>query len=88
VELSAARPLPESVIAPGDELNVWIRWEIGPCDPANPRPYGQDSGVGRSSIDVRWSVLGIPRSSTVDLGYTVAFQVNGDGVAVECQPAT
>jgi hypothetical protein len=46
------------------------------------------AGVARSSIPLQWSILGIPRTTTIELGYTVAFEVTPEDFATECEPAT
>jgi hypothetical protein len=87
IDLAAATPLTELVVAPGSEVALWIHWEIGPCDPKAPVPYSVDSGVARSTIPLRWSLLGISRTTVMELAYTVAFQVTPEDLATECQPA-
>jgi len=87
IDVAAATPFTEAVVAPGSEVVLWIRWEIGPCDPKVPVPYGVDSGVARSSIPLRWSIFGISRTTVIALAYTVAFQVTPEDLATECQPA-
>jgi hypothetical protein len=80
-------PLTAEAVEPNAEITLWIRWEIGPCEPPGVPAYMADSAVARSSIPLRWSVLGIPRSTTVELGYSVSFEVTPESLATECQPA-
>jgi len=73
VPVASARRLEAAVVEPNAELLVWIRWEIGACDPAG-TPPGPNIGWAHSSIPVRWSVMGVPRTSEIELGYTVSFE--------------
>lgn len=83
----SAAPFTDAVVEPNAELALWIRWQIGACDPSTPSPYAQDSGIARSSIPLQWSILGITRSTTIDLGYSVEFHVTPEDFATQCEPA-
>ena len=87
VAWKSAAPFAQAVVEPNAELTLWIRWRIGPCEPSGLRPYMANSGVARDSIPLRWSILGLPHYTTVDLGYTVAFEVTPKDFATECEPA-
>jgi hypothetical protein len=84
----SATKLDPTIVKPGAELNLWIRWRIGACGPDGTPHFGANSGVALSSIPLSWSVLGFPRTSTFDLPYVVAFQVTQDRVSTECVPDT
>jgi hypothetical protein len=87
VAWDAARPFARTVVEPATDLALWIRWEIGPCSVGETMPYMVNSGIVRSSIPLSWSVLSLPRTTDVDLGYTVAFEVRPAGLATQCEPA-
>jgi hypothetical protein len=79
-------PLAEGVVVqPGFDLGLWIRWEIGPCAAKDPVPYEANSGVSRDLIPLRWSMLGVPRTSDINLGYVVSFEVTKENVETECE---
>lgn len=66
-------PFAPVVIEPGHERAVWIGWRVGSqCVPGQAPPYMPEAGVGLGPLlPFRWSVLGVPRTSEVDLGYAV-----------------
>ena len=75
IEWASASPLDEAEVEPGSELWLWIRWKIGPCDASGTVPISPGAGIGPPSwIPLRWSILGIPRTTNVDLNYQVMFQ--------------
>jgi hypothetical protein len=77
------------MIEPNAERTFWIHWEIGPCVPDGYRHWEPSSGVARSSIPLRWSILGFARTIIIELGYTVAFEVNtAEDYAQECFSAS
>lgn len=74
-EWAAATSLDEAEVEPGAELWLWVRWEIGACDANGMLPLAPGTGIGPPSwIPLRWSILGIPRTTNVDLNYQVMFQ--------------
>jgi hypothetical protein len=84
-EWALARPLDQATVAPGEELWLWVRWEIGPCNADGSIPLLAGSGVGPPpTIPLRWSLLGIPRSSDVELGYQILFQLPDTDVTSVC----
>jgi hypothetical protein len=87
ISVEAAKPLVPTVVDPSSELNLWIRWRIGPCDANGSPHYLADSGVVMSSIPLSWTILGFPRTSTIELPYTVAFEVTPESLAEECESA-
>jgi hypothetical protein len=87
VAWDSARPFAETVVEPNTDLTMWIRWEIGPCSAGENMPYMANSGITRASIPLSWSILGFPRTTDVDLGYIVAFEVTPAGLATQCEPA-
>jgi hypothetical protein len=88
VPWESAAPFAGAVVEPNAELTLWIRWAIGPCEPAGVPSYMANSGVARSWVPIRWSIFGVPRSTNVDLGYGVSFEVTPEDFATECEPAT
>ena len=70
-----AVPLEAMVIDPGATQAVWIVWRSGSyCPPGAAWPYLPDSGIIVSSMPLRWSILGVPRTSTIDLQYDVELR--------------
>jgi hypothetical protein len=70
---NTAPPIDHAVIQPGSELILWVRWRIGSsCQPGEAPPYSAGTAIGMGpKINLRWSVLSIPRTSAVDIGYMV-----------------
>ncbi len=70
-----ALPLEAMVIEPGQTEAVWIVWRSGSyCPPGAAWPYLPGSGIIVSSMPLRWSSLGVPRTSTIDLQYDVELR--------------
>jgi hypothetical protein len=69
-----APSMPATTVAQGDELEVWARFQTGSLE------LPSSTGAAKSSIWVRYSVLGVVRTAEVPLR---------DGIAVEggCTPA-
>ncbi len=71
-------------IAPSAET-VWIHWRIGSwCPPGQPASYNPGSGISTDQVGVSWSVLGLPRTSDVHLGYRFSVANPGDDPLVTC----
>lgn len=80
-----ALPVDSVVIDAGQEIGAWIVWRVGGLCPPGERPPVMDgSGYGFDSLDLRWSVLGIPRSEPLELRYSVEVRNQGDGPLVTC----
>lgn len=59
-----------STIDPGEELAVWVHWRMGSyCPPGEPVGLGPGGSESTDFVAVSWSVLGLPRTSYVPLGY-------------------
>jgi len=78
------QPWRESVIASGQQIALWVRWETSACPPNRPMLSANTSAAVRS-IPLRWTVAGIPRRSALDLGYTVRFEVTPQTFSGQCQ---
>lgn len=75
-EWASAPTLHAAAVEPGAELWLWVRWDIGTCDANGMLPLAPGTGIGPPTwIPLRWSVLGIPRTTNVDLNYQVMFQL-------------
>lgn len=84
IDWKETTPLDESTIEPHSQLVLWVRWEIGPCADEAPS-YAPGSGIGPPAwIPLRWSVLGISRTSNVDLGYQMMFQFPSGSAGIDC----
>jgi hypothetical protein len=78
-------PFAPVTLEPGRERAVWIQWRVGDrCVAGQAPPYQADTGVGLGPLlPFRWSLLGIPRTSEVDLRYKVeAFNPPEDPLTV------
>lgn len=64
---SAAAPFTGVDLAPGDEVWIWVDFHTGPCLADGSLPYAPGSGGGTNEIQVDWSILGVPRVSSVPL---------------------
>jgi hypothetical protein len=87
-EWQASRPLTQTILQPGKELSLWVRWEIGPCAPDEPTPHEADYFLARQSVPLRWSILGVARTTSIKLDYTVAFAVTEKNVRTQCEAGT
>jgi len=84
IDWEESAPLNQPVLEPGSQLVMWIRWDIGPCA-EGAASYMPGSGIGPPGwIPLRWSVLGIPRTSKVDLGYEMMFQLPSGSAGIGC----
>lgn len=80
-----APPLDGAVIEPGRELGLWITWQVGSgCSPGETMPMEPGSGIIVSELPVRWSILGVPRTSSIRLRYDVAMDVPVDAPRTIC----
>jgi hypothetical protein len=60
-------------LAPGAVQAFWITWRVGSLCPIDgPVPYGPgEAAIAGPTVAVRWSLLGMRRTSSVDVGYRV-----------------
>lgn len=80
-----ALPVDSIVIDAGQEVGVWIVWRVGArCPLGEPPPLMAGSGYEWDSLDLRWSVLGIPRSAPLELRHVVEVRDPADDPLVTC----
>lgn len=73
-----------SVIPSGDEIVVWVHWRMGRGCPEGGPAYTPGTGAGLDEVGVAWTVLGLPRVSTVSLGYDVLISNPEDDPVLSC----
>jgi hypothetical protein len=80
-----ATPLHEVVVDAGQEIGVWIVWRVGSlCPPGERPPLQGGSGYGFDTLNLRWSIMGIPRSGTIELRHFVEVRNPADDQLVTC----
>lgn len=80
-----AAPLDETVIEAGEEIGVWIVWRVGSlCPPGERPPLEGGAGYGFDTLALDWSVMGIPRSGTLELRHFVEVRNPADDQLVTC----
>jgi hypothetical protein len=79
-----ATPFTARDLAPGDTVVLWLVARASPCA-AGPKwsPTTYTSGYGRSTVMVRYSVLGWPRADDVALPYQVY-----EPIVMPCPPGS
>jgi hypothetical protein len=73
-----------AVIGAGNEVAIWVHWKMGGACPDGRPAYMPGTAAGRDRVDVNWSIFGIPRTSTIDLGYTVWSRNPPDDPLLTC----
>lgn len=80
-----ATPLDMAVIGAGQEIAVWIVWRVGTLCPTGERPP-LEGGVAYvlDTVGLRWSVMGIPQSDTLDLRHVIEVRNPADDQLATC----
>ena len=85
VRPNEAAALDETIIAAGEEIGVWIVWRIGSlCPPGERPPLEGGTGYGFDTLALHWSVMGIPRSGTLELRHFIEVRNPANDQLVIC----
>jgi hypothetical protein len=84
VERDRAVELEPFTVAPGEVYALWVDWAL--LLPCLGRP-GIEPGASietPATIRIRWSWLGVPRTTTIDIGYRVVVENPLDDPVTTC----